>query len=134
MTRAVISILVLSLMTPLAGCERHTKAEQFILDQSLDLVQREERSRQPTRIEMAALSKDKRFICGYATIGERRHVPYIIRYSKPLPEAGLFSTVSVVLTVPPYKGAPYESQADQSARIQAECRTLGHHLPSPSSQ
>ncbi len=132
MTRAVIIVLALSLMAPLAGCERHTKAEQFILDQSLDLVQREERSRLPTKIEVASLSKDKQSICGYATIGDRKHVPYIIRYSNALPKGG-FATVSVVLTVPPFKGAPYESQADQALRIQAECRAIGHQLPSPSS-
>ncbi len=131
MARTVISVVVLSLMLPLAGCERHTKAERFVLDQALDLVQREERSRLPTKIEVASLSKDKQSICGYATVGDRKHVPYIIRYSKPLPEAGLFATVSVVLTVPPYKGAPYESQAHQAARILAECAERGHHLPPP---
>lgn len=131
MPRTVIFVVVLSLMPPLAGCERQTQAERFVVDQALDLVQREERSRLPTKIEVASLSKDKQSICGYATIGDRKHVPYIIRYSKPLPEAGLFATVSVVLTVPPYKGAPYESQADQAARILAECAKRGHHLPQP---
>ena len=132
MTRAVIPVVLLSLALALAACERRTKAEQFVMDQALDLVQREERSRLPTQIEIASLNKSHDSICGYATIGDRKHVPYIIRYSKPLPRGG-FATVSVVLTVPPYKGAPYESQADQATRIQAECKTLGHRLPPPAS-
>lgn len=131
MTRAVTAVALYLALLSLAACERHTKLERYVLDQSLDLVQREDRSRLPTKIEVASLSKDKQSICGYATIGDRKHVPYIIRYSKPLPEAGLFATVSVVLTVPPYKGAPYESQADQAARILAECAERGHHLPQP---
>lgn len=91
-------------------------------------MQREDRSRLPTKIEAASLHEDRKSICGYATIGERRHVPFIIRYSGTI-DHGLLSTVSVVLTVPPYKGAPYESEAHQSARILTECRARGHHLP-----
>ena len=131
MTRTAIAVALSLALLPLAACERHTKQERYILDQSLDLVQRQDRSRLPTKIEAASLHKDRKSICGYATIGERRHVPFIIRYSNALPKGG-FATVSVVLSVPPYKGAPYESQTNQAARILAECKERGHRLPPPS--
>lgn len=119
----------LALLTPvLTGCEKHTKLEQYILDQAKDLVQRHDRSGQKIHIEIASLYKDQKSICGYATIGDRKHVPYIIKFSTALPKGG-FATVDLVMTVPPYKGAPPESQAHQASRILAACRAIGHKLP-----
>lgn len=122
------STLVL-LSVALISCEKHTKTEQYILDQATDLVQRHDRSGEKTFIEAASLYKDRKSICGYATIGARKHVPYIIKYSKALPDGG-FATVDLVMTKPPYKGAPVESQDQQSSRILSSCREIGHVLPS----
>lgn len=126
---ACAAMTAIALLAPMvSSCQKHTKTEQYVLDQAKDLVQRHDRSRQRTTIEVASLYKDQRSICGYASIGGRKHVPYIIRYSQPLP-AGGFATVDLVMTEPPYKGAPVESQAAQSTRILASCRAIGHKLP-----
>ncbi len=127
---AALAVMVtLILVTPMvSGCQRHSKLEQYVLDKAQDLVQREDRSRERTAIEVASLYKDRKSICGYVTIGDRKHIPYIIRFSKAFPDAK-FATVDLVRTVPAYKGAPLESQAAQSARILASCREIGHKIP-----
>lgn len=114
-----------------SGCHIRSQQEQYVLDQAEDLVQRFDRSRLRTKIEVASLDKEKVSICGYVTIGKRRHLPYIIRFSNPIPNQR-FAVVDVVLDKPKYKGAPYESEAAQAARILADCAALGHKLPPPS--
>jgi len=52
----------------------------------------------------------------------------MIKYSGAFPDAK-FAVVDLVLTVPRYKGAPYESQVSQSSRILSACRQSGHQLP-----
>lgn len=128
----VVTPLLIVVALALPGCHVRTKQEQYVLDQAEDLVQRADRSRQKTTIEVASLDKEKVSICGYVTIGDRRHLPYIIRFSNPIPHQRL-ATVDVVLDRPKFKGAPFESKAAQSARILAECTAIGHKLPPPPS-
>ena len=115
----------------ISGCSKEQRQDAFVREQALDLVQREDRSRKPTRIENAILSPDRKALCGHAQIGSRRHVPFIINYSRPLPEAGLFATVDLALLVPRYRGAPLESEAAQAARITAKCQAAGITLKMP---
>ncbi|PIB96576.1 hypothetical protein CSW60_18900 [Caulobacter sp. X] len=115
----------------LSGCSRESQQDSYVRAQALDLVQREDRSRKPTRIEDAILSADRKAICGHAKIGSRKHVPFIINYAKPLPEAGLFATVDLVLLVPRYRGAPLESETAQASRITSKCRDAGIALKVP---
>jgi hypothetical protein len=112
------------------ACHRLSKNEQYVMDQALDLVQREDRSREPTTIEVASLNKDLDSICGYATIGERKHLPFSIKYSNALPKGG-FATVDLVMNKPRFKGEVLQSEAAQSARILNSCKESGHHLPPP---
>lgn len=126
--RWALTGLAIVLVPLLSGCEKHTKLEKYVLAQAKNMVQRHDSSREKTHIEIASLYKDRKSICGYATIGDRKHIPYIIKYSSALPN-GVFATVDLVMTKPPYKGAPPESQADQAARILAACRAIGHKLP-----
>jgi hypothetical protein len=121
---------ILALTITLIGCQRLSRNEQLVMDQALDLVQREDRSREKTTIEVASLNRDLDSICGYATIGNRKHVPFSIKYSKPLPKGG-FAIVDIVMKEPRFKGDILQPEAAQSARILKACRDSGHNLPSP---
>jgi len=124
--RAILAIVAAAPL--LISCKQNTVAENAMLSHAEDLIKREDRSRLPTKVEGASISKDHRSICGYVTIGDRSHIPYIIRHSKPYPKS-VFATVDLVMLKPKYKGAPYESATTQAARILTECREQGHNLP-----
>lgn len=127
----IASAMALALVATMStGCHRLSKSEQYVMDQALDLVQREDRSREKTTIEVASLNKDLDSICGYATIGNRKHLPFSIKYSNALPRGG-FAVVDLVMNKPRFKGEALQSEAAQSARILNTCRESGHNLPLP---
>jgi hypothetical protein len=116
--------LAIAFCLMLPACDNSPPAERRLLLTTESLLRSHDPGDDPVRVEYASQAPDKSSVCGFATIGDRNHIPYIVQI---LP-GGAMATVDLVMKTP-FKGQPAESEGSQAARILLQCKQLGHNLP-----
>ncbi|MDB5580645.1 MAG: hypothetical protein JWR80_5821 [Bradyrhizobium sp.] len=116
--------LAIAFCMVLSACDNSPPGERLLFATTESYIRSHDPGDRPVSVEYASQAPDKSSVCGFVTVGSRKHLPYVIQ---KLP-GGAMVTVDMVLDRPLFVGQSVEPEATQAARIKALCKQLGHNL------